>query len=334
MQLVLALPGLAQVTDGDVRAPNLARIIATSRPPARAPDGLDAMLAAYYGIGHAANADCPLAPVRLAALGVDPGTAFWLAADPVTLVAGRDDVRLTGVVRDLDPYDAAALIRMLNAHFVTDGIEFVAARPDAWFVRAATRAALRTRPLAAVTGRMLRDLLPTGPDSGTWRRWQSEIQMLLHVDPVNAARERDGKLPANSVWFSEGGTLAPYAGGAGAIRTFADGGVATALALHVGRPAQAVPDALDCVLADIDHAAVTIVALAPTLDLEFVERAWAGPAWTALVKGTLGAVTLLMDGGTGAVAWTAHRPGPWRRIASHFGRHDLAPLLAAAREDA
>src|SRR5438105_4067484 len=106
--------------------------ISAATPRAIPAIDVNAMNAAYYGIGHAANADCPLAPVRLAALGVDPGTAFWLAADPVTLVAGRNDVRLTGVVRDIDPYDAAALIRMLNANFVTDGIEFVGAPPAAW----------------------------------------------------------------------------------------------------------------------------------------------------------------------------------------------------------
>src|SRR5881392_1962093 len=117
MHLVLTLPGLlAQLADHDARAPNLARLVAAASPPVREPDGIDALLAAHYGIEHASGTDCPLAPVRLAALGVDPGNAFWLDADPVTLVAGRDDVRLTGVVRDLDARDAATLISMLNAH--------------------------------------------------------------------------------------------------------------------------------------------------------------------------------------------------------------------------
>ncbi len=46
--------------------------------------------------------------------------------------------------------------------------------------------------------------------------------MLLHEHPVNAARERAGRPPANSVWFSGGGTLPPRAAPASSIRTFAD----------------------------------------------------------------------------------------------------------------
>ena len=334
MHLVLTLPELyAQLADHDLRAPDLARLVGIAGPPARELDGLDAMLAGYYGIEHVDGSDCPLAPIRLAALAVDPGTAFWLGADPVTLVAGRDDVRLAAVVRDLDPYDAATLIRVLNTHFVTDEIEFVAARPDAWFVRAPHSVRLRTRPLAAVTGRMLRDLLPTGPDAGTWRRWQNEIQMLLHEHPVNVARERDGKVPANSVWFSEGGTLPAHDASARAVETFSDGGIAVALASHVGRPARAVPGALDLVLAGSENAAVTIVVLTATRDLDAVERAWISPAWTALMNGRLDAVTVLAEGVDSARAWTAHRPGAWRRMMLPFARHDLAPLRAAARDN-
>jgi hypothetical protein len=343
MHLVLALPPLAALAadrrastppHAPPHAPCLARLIVAAGAPARDPDGPDAMLAAHYGILHAPSADCPLAPVRLAALGIDPGTAFWLAADPVTLVAGRDDVRLTGVVGDLGANDAATLIAMLNAHFATDGIEFVAARPDAWFVRAPAPVALRTRPVAAVAGRMLRDLLPTGPDAGTWRRWQNEIQMLLYEHPVNNAREAEGKPPANSVWLYEGGVLAPPADAHGPIITFADDGIAVALARHAGRPARAVPEALDSVLSSADAAARTIVAVPGAAELERVEQAWTAPAWSALADGSLDAVTLVADDGDGALGWTARRPGLLRRFALRFAHHDLAALVGAARTDA
>src|SRR4029453_12685849 len=334
MHLVLTLPGLgAQLAHRDVRPPNLARLIKIGGAPVHDPDGLDAMLARYYGIERAAAIDCPLAPIRLAALGVDPGTAYWLDADPGTRVARRDDVPPARGVRDLDPYDAATLIRMLNSHFTTDGIEFVAVRPDAWFVRAPEIVRLRTRPLAAATGRMLRDLLPTGPDGGTWRRWQNEIQMLLHEHPVNTARERDGKAPANSIWFSDGGTIPSHSAMARVVRTFADSGIAIALASHVDRPARAVPAAFGAILADSGNAAVIVVVLATTLDVDAIERDWTGPAWTALVRSKLDAVTLLTDGADGARAWTARRPGAWRRMMLPFAPPDLAPLFAAPRTD-
>ena len=333
MHLVLTLPGLlAQEADRAARAPHLARLLAAAGPPAHEPEGPDAALAQFYGIGHAAGSDCPLAPVRLAALGVNPGAAFWLAADPVTLIAGRDDVRLAGIVQDLDANDVASLVAMLNAHFAIDGIAFVAARPDAWFVRAPAPVAIRTRPVATVAGRMLRELLPTGPDAGTWQRWQSEIQMLLHDHPVNAAREREGKAPANSVWLSEGGVL-PSRASATSVATFAGGGIAAALAAYVNRAPRAVPEALDPAIASAGDISTLVVALPPPLDLAAVERDWAAPAWAALIQRTLHAVTLIAEGRDGAVAWTARRPGPWRRLTLGFTRPALAPLLAAARAE-
>jgi hypothetical protein len=333
MHLVLALPGLllAQAADQAVRAPHLARLLAVAGAPAHDGEGLDAMLAAHYGIQHPKGTDCPLAPVRLAALGGDPGMSFWLVADPVTLVAGRDDVRLMGVVHDLDSNDAQSLVAMLNAHFETDGLVFVAPQPDAWFVRAPARVALLTRQVAAVTGRTLRDLLPSGADASTWQRWQSEIQMLLHQHPVNLARERDGRAPANSVWFSEGGTMPPRDSAAESTRTFADSGVAMALAAHANQAARPVPQSLPSVLATVDVASKAIVALDAPVDLDAVECKWAAPAWTALAERRLEALTLLADGGNGAFAWTTRRPSLWRRTALRFAPPDLTTLLAAAR---
>ena len=332
MQLVLTLPGLlAQVTGGGPPAPLLARLVAASGVPTREPDGLAAALAARYGVAR--QTDWPLAPLRLAALGVDPGTAYWLAADPVTLVAGRDDVRLTGTVDDLTADEATALLGTLNAHFAGDGVAFVAPRPDAWFVRAPGHPALATRPLDVVAGRTLRALLPTGADAGKWRRWQNEMQMLLHEHPVNAARERTGQAPANSVWFSCGGTRRPCGPDSKSIRTWANEGIAAVLAAHAGTPAQVLPDGLGAVIANAADTDTIVVALDAPLDVAAVEREWAVPAWAALARGILAAVTLIADGGGDAAAWTARRPRLWQRIAGGFATRDLTALLEAARAE-
>lgn len=353
VHLVLALPGLLAP---DVRvgarlcAPHIARLIATAGAPSREPDGLDAALASRYGITR--ETDWPLAPIRLAALGVDPGHAYWLAADPVTLVAGRDDVRLHGPVTDLTRDESTDLIDALNAHFIDDGLAFVAPRPDAWFVRAADAPKLSTRPLPVAVGRTLRALLPSGADAGTWRRWQNEIQMLFHEHPVNLERERTGRAPANSVWFSCGGTLQARTASPTAIRTWANGGVVAALAAHAGAPALPPPDNLDRALAGINlgptpsrlgihrdrtdrfvAADTIVVAIDPPLGIAAVERDWCQPACNALARGTLHTVTVITDGAGDAVAWTAGRFGWWRRIADGFTTHDLAPLFAAARTD-
>ena len=330
MDLVLSLPGLlAPEAERGSEAPHLARLIAAGGTPTREPDGLDAALAAHYGIAR--GDDWPLAPIRAASLGVDPGDAFWLAADPVTLEAGHDDVRLAGPVRDLADTDAAALVAALNAHFADDGLAFVAPERDAWFLRASRPLALRTHPLAVAAGRMVRELLPTGPSAGTWRRWQNEMEMLLHGHPVNAAREAAGRAVANGVWVYEGGRMPPPTGAARAVATFADRGIAVALARHGGASARTVPAAFDAALSAATGAQTIVVVLAAPPDIAVVERAWACPAWLALARGRLQAVTIVADGGDGAVAWTARRPGSWRRLIRSLARPELTQALAGAR---
>jgi hypothetical protein len=334
MHLLLSIPGLlARDALVDARAahltPHLARLIASAGAATKEPDGIGAALAPHYGIAR--GTDWPLAAIRLAALGVDPDDAYWLVADPVTLVAGHDDVHLAGAVRDLTAEEATVLIATLNAHFAVDEVEFVAPRPDAWFVRAPGTPAIATRPLDAVAGRTLRECLPEGRDAVTWRRWQNEIQMLLHEHPVNLARENAGRAPANSVWFSDGGRRPTRGESLARIRTWANGGIAAALATHVGAPALPPGDELGPVLAVPNDRATLVVALEPALDVAHIDRAWAAPAWSAIARGTLDIVKLITDGAGHAAVWTAQRQSAWQKLRGALARHDLDALLAAAR---
>jgi hypothetical protein len=334
MQLILVIPGLPELRAGmttSVRASALAHLLALAGAPTREAGGTAAALAARYGVTR--QADWPLAPIRLAALGVDPGAAFWLAADPVTLAVGRSDVRLAGLVDDLDRAAADALVATLNAHFAGDGLAFVAPRPDAFFVRSATSTRLSTHPPHAALGRPLHRLLPEGVDADTWRRWQAEIEMLLHEHPVNAERERAGQAPANSVWFSCGGTMPRPPAPAVSIRTFAAAGIAAALAAHAGSPARALPGHLGTAREDAPGASAIVVALEPAIDIAALERAWAAPARDALARGAFDAVTLLAEDRGDAVVWRARRPGFWQRFAGRRQRRDLAALLDDASRD-
>jgi hypothetical protein len=333
VNLVLVLPGLlaARPVQADVVAPAIARLVAASAPPVRVAEDIGAVLAPRYGIVR--QTDWPLAPVRAAAAGIVLGNAYWLTADPVTLAVGQFDVGFAGVVTDLTRGEADALLSTLNAHFAADGIEFVAPRPHAWFVSVPRAPDLVTHPRAATARCTLRDLTPSGRDAGTWTRWQHEIQMLLHEHAVNTARVERGLAPVNSVWFAQGGT-APPAPGPQVLRptTFAPtDDVAAALAAFAGVPAHPVPAGLDAVPADAWDGTTLVAVPGTPADLTAIERAWAVPAWRALVQGRIASVELVGDGAGEAVVWTTPRPGLLRRLAIAMKRPPLTALLAASR---
>jgi len=332
MHLVLAVPRLfdiARATDADVpRLPALARLIAADGAPAREDDGIGAALAPDYGVAR--QTDWPMAPLRLAAQGVDPGDAYWLAADPVTLIAGRDDAQVGAAVRDLDAIEAGSLIATLNAHFAGDGLHFVAPRPDAWFVRAPGMPALATRPLDAAHGRSLRTQMSTGADAKTWWRWQEEIQMLLFAHDVTAARERNGHASATGLWFSTGGTRPARPTPPPSIATFAGDDAVQALAAHIGAAARPLPADLDAALAQATGAATVVVAFAAPADIAVIDRAFAAPAVAALARGRMERVTVITDDRGSAIQWNAGRPRWTTRIAHRFRHPGIAALLAEA----
>jgi hypothetical protein len=331
IDLVLALPGLVPGDGASSatlpRMPALARLLAAGGAAVYERDGVAAALAPFYGVER--QSDWPFGALALAALGHDPGTAYWLAATPVMLVAGRDDVRLALVVDDLDADEAGTLIALVNAHFAADGLVFVAPTPSQWFVRAPEPQRVTTRPLEVVVGRTLRTLLPDGPDSGRWRRWQSEIQMLLHEHPLNVARDDDARPAANSVWFWGGGTLPPPT--RTAVRTFGNGSLVQALAAHVGEPAQPLPRDLDHALANAHASERVVIAFDAPIVLPAIERDWAAPAWSALARGRAASVTVIAGAEDGAVVFTVRRPSAWQRLATRVRTPDLAAQLASLR---
>jgi len=333
MQLILALPALFEERDDSAAsfpAPGLAHVITIAGRPERRTGGIDAALAAHYGVER--QNDWPLAPVRLAALGVEPADGYWLVADPVTVEVGLATAELAGIVGDLDRMETDALVATLNRHFASDELAFVAPRPSRVFVRAATATRLSTVAASAALRRPLRPLLPQGRDAANWRRWQSEIEMLLHEHPVNVERERTGRAQVNGFWFSQGGTLPPLRQPAARIATFANDGIAGALAAFAGAPADPLPPGLSDALAAAGPVDSIVAALDSALDLASIERAWAAPARAALGAGSLDSVQIVTESAGDAVVWHAGRPRLWQRITGRFETRNLRALLDAARQ--
>jgi hypothetical protein len=203
MQLTLLLPNLLDAPPGELAAasaPALARLLASAESPALEPDGPLAIACAALGI--AKQNDWP------AARRVNrPGSFRHVLLARYEVEVGHDEVRLAGVVSDLDADQSAALLSGLRAHFVPDGIEFVERGPGRWWVALAEPQRPETSLPEAALGKPLIAHLPRGADAARWRRWQSEMQMLLFDHPVNRSRESDGRSPVNYVWMWGGGTL-------------------------------------------------------------------------------------------------------------------------------
>ena len=296
------------------------------------PRGIAAALFAALGVA----AETPVAPLTLLGSGGDPNDDYVLCADPVHLAADRDTVVLAQVIDDLSADDAATLVRMLDRHFAEDGLRFDAVRPDAWFVRSRQPADIMTTPPDVARGRDLIAKLPRGRDGGRWKRWQNEIEMLLHEHPVNVAREAQGRLPANALWFWGGGRLADVASMPVIVVTAPStrlGDLALGIARCTDREAPRMNDSIEAAMARAARHAATskrMLAVAPDA-APALETAWLPPALALLESRRIGKLDLIADGHGAVATWTAQPPAWWQRIAARAARRalDVPPPLDA-----
>jgi hypothetical protein len=339
MQLTLVLPNLLDAPPpalAAVNAPALARLLSTAEAPILEPDGPLAIACANIGI--AKQNDWPVAPWLARAAGIDPGSRYWLCAEPVTLDVGRVEIHLAGVVRDLDAADGIALLSSLRAQFASDGIEFLEGGPGRWWVTLAEPQQLETFPPDAVLGKSLIAHLPRGADAARWRRWQSEIQMLLFEHPVNRLREKSGLRPVNDVWMWGGGTLCATDSAAPVAAVFTQTSLLRDLARAVGANAVTVPASFAAFRA-APPAASALVWLeplnAPDLQEELIafDTDWAAPLERALDKHELDLRLVIAGSGT-ALSFTPHGGGTVQRLRRRWSPPPSLPALLAAHADA
>ena len=328
MHLRLVLPSLLSLPR-DVLAASAALATMTRRapPPRHEARGLDAVLLAAALL----PLETPMAPLAAHGAGITIESGFIARADPIAMVAGRDDVLLGGRVDDLSADDAQAFVSLMNDHFASDGLRFVAARPDTWFVQFVDIAAPQSTSLAQVHG-AIHAHLPQGPQGARWKRWLSEMQMLLHEDARNVARERAGQAPVTGLWIADAGSAlragagaaAAAAAGSGAgnscgsgsgtnVHWFAPAGrtgdVTRGLAaLH--NSAAPTPPATLAQLPTTPNAVVILPQLHTATDLQAAADAWLSPALAALDRGAITELTVAADDGHDAFVWLP-RTVPW-----------------------
>jgi hypothetical protein len=236
MHCTLSIPDLLPPSElgaepyADLRVPRLCTLLARGETTRRAPLASEDWLCERFGVAR--QQDLPLAALMLKADGGEPRRDYWLCAEPIQLRVDRNRLIVAARIADYSAAEADDLTAALNSHFRADGLEFCAPGPSRWYVRTQSAPALTTTPLMQALNRSVKHHLPQGADALAWHRVMNEAQMILHMHPVNVAREANGMAVANSIWLWGGGTLPaistpPYAatwGGGALMRALAVGG--------------------------------------------------------------------------------------------------------------
>ncbi|MDR0634539.1 MAG: hypothetical protein LBF91_06125 [Azoarcus sp.] len=304
----------------------LARLLGSGRRRREAPEAAERLLARLFGMEK--EGEPPLAALRRLGEGDGEGdpAAHWLCADPVHLSMTQKYLLLGDFAEgEVDAATAGALIDALNADFAGLG-RFYAATPTRWYLRLERPPAVRFAPLAEVAGRPIQDFLPAG-DDGEARRWLhvlNEIQVALHNQPLNEAREAAGQRPINGLWFWGGSARAAPMTALRSPRPVVQ--ALDPLARGLARAAGIEPGVPDVETALRGPTLVVLDALAvPARRLDLaawrkalaaLESDWFAPIAGALALGRLRRFDLFAPGERAAFSLTS-RPGSrwcfWRR---------------------
>jgi hypothetical protein len=295
-QLQLIIPSLFPPQDiatevcAGLHLPALEKLLARGNASSSPAESLEARICGAFGVQA-------VAPVRAADDGLEAGGHYWLCADPVSLRLTTAQVLLLPDVMPSSD-EAAALCASLNEHFAGMGLHFSAPYPQRWYVQVDVEPQMMTTPLRQVAWQDAKIHSPQGVDALRWQRIATEVQMLLHVHPLNQARAERGELPINSLWFWGGGRAMPLVSSASAVGS--DYGLVGAFAHAAGM--QPV-DSLQAML-DGQHENGLWVCLAPDEALQRgdlyawreavqqVEHQYALPLLKALQAGRLQRFTL------------------------------------------
>jgi hypothetical protein len=277
------------------------------------------MNAALTQVFHLSTAQIAVAPLtRLADSGCRDD-AYWLRADPVHLVADRDQlVMLRQSALEVTVEEAKALAETFNRMYAADGLLLETPVPSRWYLRIPATLDCITHDPTEVEGNAVLDCMPTGTDEAKLRQLMNEIQMLFHEHPVNLAREAVGKPAINSVWLWGGGRL-PEIAENGPRQVITDVPLVRGLALLAGSRCVSWPAASDAVLWTDE----SLIALNVNDEADYsaMDRDVARPLLAALRSGRLKTADIYTGGTAFCRVSRAMLFRFWRR------RRPLAELL-------
>ncbi|WP_374512668.1 hypothetical protein [Niveibacterium sp.] len=205
MQVSIVLPGLhndaadAASALRNTSLPGLAWLLGRAKTASIPKAGSTEAFASRFGVGNGATA--VLRRAGELALPLPQADEVWLCADLVGLHFARDQMVLTapdGLA--LTDTEAAALAEPLQDILREVG-EYVPATAERGYLRLHERSDAIFSDLIDVAGRPVALFLPEGRGGLRWGRIINAVQIALHDQPVNRAREAAGLRAANSLWF-------------------------------------------------------------------------------------------------------------------------------------
>lgn len=256
------------------------------------------------------NANPPCAAFTALGDGLDPGSAYWLRADPIHLQPRRDDL-VAMEIADLSREDAHALIQSVNALWADDDLQLIPGAANRWYLRLPSDPGITTTPLSQVAGRGIIAFLPKGDESSSWQRRLTEIQMLFHTHPVNENRE--GQLTVSAVWLWGGGSL-PKVERQPFGMVYGDNALAAGLALWSGAKSLSLRERFELPM----HADSALVILAPASELAQLDQSWFAPLQESLRKRMIAQCDIVVWNGV------AHRYRLTPRDLWRFWRRDAS----------
>jgi hypothetical protein len=279
----------------------------TRRRPSHS--GAIAWLCARFGLER--NPDWPLAAIAAQSAFSPGGEEAWIFADPVHLEPRPERMTvLPAEALALTELEANALVSDLDSHFFPGGRRVRAFQRTRWLVNAPAPIRLNTAALDLLEPDSAAPGMLSGPDAVPWNAFLTELQMLLHAHPVNAARAARGEPTVNSLHFWGGGVapaLAPIDHG------FAGGdALATALARAAGLVIAATSGTLLASLAPRREASALVVPDAEDSDpIATLDREWLGPMLEALADKRIDRIVLVAGGADGLLEHTLRRSAFW-----------------------
>jgi hypothetical protein len=243
------------------------------------------------GLGADALRRFPAGPSAMASVSTAVPEGWLACVRPVHLLTAIDHLRLAPADEiSLTETEALDLIGSLNRHLAGSEFRLHFIEPTHWVLESRRKIECDTVPPDLAIGTNIREAMPSGIDSKRLNAMVSELQMLLHVHPLNAKRLENGQAVVNSIWpWGFGPAVTPDAVELPELVSD-DHWLRGVWRLHGGRM-RGIED-LWAVTADLRGPAVIALARPPCADsaesLDALENRWLFPLKRALVAGGRG----------------------------------------------